>query len=113
MGNTWEYLGTTGNAQGHGGRTLGDTKGTPTPAFMLSSPTGSALAELEQDWQEGSGGGGGSLHLFPLFPLKMGGAPSSHLPLTPYLPPDAPGQFSAAFQDGSYLALPGHLFPRG
>ncbi|XP_074414523.1 basement membrane-specific heparan sulfate proteoglycan core protein isoform X2 [Zonotrichia albicollis] len=43
----------------------------------------SALAELEQDWQEGSGGG------------------------------DAPGQFSAAFQDGSYLALPGHLFPRG
>ncbi|XP_032935509.1 basement membrane-specific heparan sulfate proteoglycan core protein isoform X4 [Catharus ustulatus] len=42
-----------------------------------------ALAELEQDWQEGSGGG------------------------------DAPGQFSAAFQDGSYLALPGHLFPRG
>ncbi|XP_030819499.1 basement membrane-specific heparan sulfate proteoglycan core protein isoform X2 [Camarhynchus parvulus] len=41
------------------------------------------LAELEQDWQEGSGGG------------------------------DAPGQFSAAFQDGSYLALPGHLFPRG
>ncbi|KAL9825380.1 LOW QUALITY PROTEIN: basement membrane-specific heparan sulfate proteoglycan core protein [Geothlypis trichas] len=41
----------------------------------------SALAELEQDWQEGSGGG------------------------------DAPGQFSAAFQDGSYLALPGHLFP--
>ncbi|XP_063273588.1 basement membrane-specific heparan sulfate proteoglycan core protein isoform X1 [Prinia subflava] len=43
----------------------------------------SALAELEQDWQESSGGG------------------------------DAPGQFSAAFQDGSYLALPGHLFPRG
>ncbi|KAM3659714.1 LOW QUALITY PROTEIN: basement membrane-specific heparan sulfate proteoglycan core protein [Ammospiza maritima maritima] len=43
----------------------------------------SALAELEQDWQEGSGGG------------------------------DAPGQFSAAFEDGSYLALPGHLFPRG
>ncbi|XP_050838434.1 basement membrane-specific heparan sulfate proteoglycan core protein isoform X2 [Serinus canaria] len=42
-----------------------------------------ALAELEQDWQEGSGGG------------------------------DAPGQFSAVFQDGSYLALPGHLFPRG
>ncbi|CAM9797951.1 unnamed protein product, partial [Bubo scandiacus] len=42
-----------------------------------------ALAELEQDWQEGSGGG------------------------------DAPGQFSAAFRDGSYLALPGHLFPRG
>ncbi|XP_040441615.1 LOW QUALITY PROTEIN: basement membrane-specific heparan sulfate proteoglycan core protein [Falco naumanni] len=42
-----------------------------------------ALAELEQDWQEGSGGG------------------------------DAPGQFSAAFQDGSYLALPGQLFPRG
>ncbi|XP_059722449.1 basement membrane-specific heparan sulfate proteoglycan core protein isoform X3 [Haemorhous mexicanus] len=42
-----------------------------------------ALAELEQDWQEGSGGS------------------------------DAPGQFSAAFQDGSYLALPGHLFPRG
>ncbi|RLV89744.1 hypothetical protein DV515_00014742 [Chloebia gouldiae] len=26
---------------------------------------------------------------------------------------DAPGQFSATFQDGSYLALPGHLFPRG
>ncbi|XP_054705507.1 basement membrane-specific heparan sulfate proteoglycan core protein isoform X3 [Grus americana] len=42
-----------------------------------------ALAELDQDWQEGSGGG------------------------------DAPGQFSAAFRDGSYLALPGHLFPRG
>ncbi|XP_017695325.1 PREDICTED: basement membrane-specific heparan sulfate proteoglycan core protein, partial [Lepidothrix coronata] len=42
-----------------------------------------ALAELEHDWQEGSGGG------------------------------DAPGQFSATFQDGSYLALPGHLFPRG
>ncbi|XP_052648523.1 LOW QUALITY PROTEIN: basement membrane-specific heparan sulfate proteoglycan core protein [Harpia harpyja] len=42
-----------------------------------------ALAELEQDWQEGSGGG------------------------------DAPGQFSAAFRDGSYLALPSHLFPRG
>ncbi|KAK4809745.1 hypothetical protein QYF61_007113 [Mycteria americana] len=42
-----------------------------------------ALAELEQDWQEGSGGA------------------------------DAPGQFSATFQDGSYLALPGHLFPRG
>ncbi|XP_030319283.1 basement membrane-specific heparan sulfate proteoglycan core protein [Calypte anna] len=39
--------------------------------------------ELDQDWQEGSGGG------------------------------DAPGQFSVAFQDGSYLALPGHLFPRG
>ncbi|XP_027764587.1 basement membrane-specific heparan sulfate proteoglycan core protein, partial [Empidonax traillii] len=43
----------------------------------------SALAELEHDWHEGSGGG------------------------------DAPGQFSATFQDGSYLALPGHLFPRG
>ncbi|XP_069730950.1 basement membrane-specific heparan sulfate proteoglycan core protein isoform X7 [Phaenicophaeus curvirostris] len=42
-----------------------------------------ALGELDQDWQEGSGAG------------------------------DAPGQFSAAFQDGSYLALPGHLFPRG
>ncbi|NWX04162.1 PPBT protein, partial [Caloenas nicobarica] len=26
---------------------------------------------------------------------------------------DAPGQFSAAFQDGSYLALPDHFFPRG
>ncbi|XP_066838054.1 basement membrane-specific heparan sulfate proteoglycan core protein isoform X7 [Anser cygnoides] len=42
-----------------------------------------ALSELDRDWQEGSGGG------------------------------DAPGQFSAAFRDGSYLALPGHLFPRG
>ncbi|KAM9217540.1 LOW QUALITY PROTEIN: basement membrane-specific heparan sulfate proteoglycan core protein [Leptosomus discolor] len=42
-----------------------------------------ALAELEQDWQEGSGGG------------------------------DTPGQFSASFRDGSYLALPSHLFPRG
>ncbi|XP_064028426.1 basement membrane-specific heparan sulfate proteoglycan core protein isoform X3 [Pogoniulus pusillus] len=42
-----------------------------------------ALAELEQEWQEGSGGS------------------------------DSPGQFSAAFRDGSYLALPGYLFPRG
>ncbi|XP_054251094.1 basement membrane-specific heparan sulfate proteoglycan core protein [Indicator indicator] len=42
-----------------------------------------ALAELEQEWQEGSGGS------------------------------DAPGQFSATFRDGSYLALPGYLFPRG
>uniref|UniRef100_A0A8B9EWI2 Ubiquitin carboxyl-terminal hydrolase 48 n=1 Tax=Anser cygnoides TaxID=8845 RepID=A0A8B9EWI2_ANSCY len=42
-----------------------------------------ALSELDRDWQEGSGGA------------------------------DAPGQFSAAFRDGSYLALPGHLFPRG
>ncbi|KAM9521184.1 basement membrane-specific heparan sulfate proteoglycan core protein isoform 8-T8 [Guaruba guarouba] len=39
--------------------------------------------ELEQDWQEGSGGS------------------------------DAPGQFSVSLQDGSYLALPGHLLPRG
>ncbi|XP_062486114.1 basement membrane-specific heparan sulfate proteoglycan core protein isoform X7 [Pezoporus occidentalis] len=39
--------------------------------------------ELEQDWQEGSGGS------------------------------DAPGQFSVSLQDGSYLALPAHLLPRG
>ncbi|XP_030363786.1 basement membrane-specific heparan sulfate proteoglycan core protein isoform X1 [Strigops habroptila] len=39
--------------------------------------------ELEQDWQEGSGGS------------------------------DVPGQFSVTLQNGSYLALPGHLLPRG
>uniref|UniRef100_A0A8V0YXG4 Basement membrane-specific heparan sulfate proteoglycan core protein n=1 Tax=Gallus gallus TaxID=9031 RepID=A0A8V0YXG4_CHICK len=44
---------------------------------------GAALSELDQDWQEGSGGS------------------------------DTPGQFSAMFREGSYLALPGHLFPRG
>ncbi|XP_052547652.1 basement membrane-specific heparan sulfate proteoglycan core protein isoform X14 [Tympanuchus pallidicinctus] len=44
---------------------------------------GAELSELDQDWQEGSGGS------------------------------DTPGQFSAVFSDGSYLALPGHLFPRG
>ncbi|XP_031463805.1 basement membrane-specific heparan sulfate proteoglycan core protein isoform X5 [Phasianus colchicus] len=44
---------------------------------------GAALSELDQDWQEGSGGS------------------------------DTPGQFSAMFSEGSYLALPGHLFPRG
>lgn len=50
---------------------------------------------------------------FPFFPPKYGRGPLLPSPLTPHLPPDAPGQFSAAFQDGSYLALPGHLFPRG
>ncbi|POI32121.1 hypothetical protein CIB84_004127, partial [Bambusicola thoracicus] len=44
---------------------------------------GAALSELDQDWQEGSGGS------------------------------DTPGQFSAMFREGSYLALPGHLFPHG
>ncbi|KAM8796373.1 basement membrane-specific heparan sulfate proteoglycan core protein [Eudromia elegans] len=44
----------------------------------------SALAELDHDWaHEGSGSN------------------------------DAPGQFSASFHDGAYLALPGHVFPRG
>lgn len=82
--------------------------------FTPSSPAGSALAELEQDWQEGSGGGGGSLHPFSLFPPKLQvGSPPPISPLTSHFPPDSPGQFSAAFQDGSYLALPGHLFPRG
>ncbi|XP_068772364.1 basement membrane-specific heparan sulfate proteoglycan core protein isoform X3 [Struthio camelus] len=45
---------------------------------------GSALSELDGDWvHEGSGSN------------------------------DAPGQFGASFRDGGYLALPGHLFPRG
>ncbi|XP_072210311.1 basement membrane-specific heparan sulfate proteoglycan core protein isoform X3 [Excalfactoria chinensis] len=44
---------------------------------------GAALSELDQDWQEGSGGS------------------------------DTPGQFSAMFHEGSYLALPGHLFSHG
>lgn len=105
-GNNWRHLGTWGDTWGHQGDTY--------LPFTLSSPAGSALAELEQDWQEGSGGGGGSLHLFPLFPPKMQvGFPPPIPLLTPHLPPDTPGQFSAAFQDGSYLALPGHLFPRG
>lgn len=87
----------------------------PRPQPLL--PTDSALAELEQDWQEGSGGGGRCLRPFSLllhpkvmlWVWRVGVPP----PLFPLLPTDAPGQFSAAFQDGSYLALPGHLFPRG
>lgn len=51
--------------------------------------------------------------IFPFFePKTDAGAGVLSSALSPHFPADAPGQFSASFRDGSYLALPGHLFPR-
>lgn len=93
------------------------TRGGVPPVPITLLPAGAALSELDQDWQEGSGGSGTLPRVlctcFSLFAPKPAAGDVLSSASSPHLPADTPGQFSAMFREGSYLALPGHLFPRG